>query len=179
MTLVAPSRLSQRRAGEPCCGGRHRCPDEPKRGPLASLVGTSGPGSTKPSDGVGVNRKPRPNMHGTLVDVEVIKDAVRLACRAPSLHNSQPWRFEVDGEVLHLFHGYQPNHAFHRPFGTGSDHQLRGAARPPPGCHGGSRLEGPCRQVPHSSKSRPSGVCRFHANEVGRTRRTAAAPMQS
>ena len=36
-------------------------------------------------------------MHGTLVDVEVIKDAVRLA-RAPSLHNSQPWRFEVDGE---------------------------------------------------------------------------------
>ena len=42
-------------------------------------------------------------MHGTLVDVEVIKDAVRLACRAPSLHNSQPWRFEVDGEVLHLF----------------------------------------------------------------------------
>ena len=42
-------------------------------------------------------------MHGTLVDVEVIKDAVRLACRAPSLHNSQPWRFEVDGEVSHLF----------------------------------------------------------------------------
>jgi len=42
-------------------------------------------------------------MHGTLVDVEVIKGAVRLACRAASLHNRQPWRFEVDGEVLHLF----------------------------------------------------------------------------
>jgi hypothetical protein len=84
-------------------------------------------------------------MHGTLVDVEVIKDAVRLACRAPSLHNSQPWRLDVDGEVLHLF---LDTSRIHRPFGTGSDHQLRSAARPPPGCRGGSRLEGGCRQIP-------------------------------
>ena len=42
-------------------------------------------------------------MHGTLVDVKVIKDAVRLACRAPSLHNSQPWRLDVDGQGVHLF----------------------------------------------------------------------------
>lgn len=32
-----------------------------------------------------------------------IADAVRLATRAPSLHNSQPWRWEFDGEVLRLF----------------------------------------------------------------------------
>jgi hypothetical protein len=90
----------------------------------------------KVSASVGVNRKPRPNMHGTLVDVKVIKDAVRLACRAPSLHNSQPWRLDRDGKRRAPLSGYQPNHAFHRPFGTGSDHQLRSAARPPPGCHG-------------------------------------------
>src|SRR6185312_4082192 len=29
--------------------------------------------------------------------------AVRLACRAPSLHNSQPWRWVADGDRLHLF----------------------------------------------------------------------------
>ena len=34
---------------------------------------------------------------------EVIGNAVLLACRAPSLHNSQPWRWISDGTVLHLF----------------------------------------------------------------------------
>jgi nitroreductase len=42
-------------------------------------------------------------MHGTLMDVKVIRDAVRLACRAPSLHNSQPWRLDLDGKGVHLF----------------------------------------------------------------------------
>ena len=32
----------------------------------------------------------------------MILDAVTLACRAPSLHNSQPWRWIADG-ALHLF----------------------------------------------------------------------------
>ena len=35
-------------------------------------------------------------------DRKVILDAVTLACRAPSLHNSQPWRSIADG-TLHLF----------------------------------------------------------------------------
>jgi hypothetical protein len=34
---------------------------------------------------------------------DVIKDAVALACRAPSLHNSQPWRWIKQGESLDLF----------------------------------------------------------------------------
>ena len=33
----------------------------------------------------------------------VVRDAVTLACRAPSLHNSQPWRWIAVGGVLHLF----------------------------------------------------------------------------
>lgn len=32
-----------------------------------------------------------------------IQDAVALACRAPSLHNTQPWRWVFDGRQLHLF----------------------------------------------------------------------------
>jgi hypothetical protein len=28
---------------------------------------------------------------------------VELACRAPSLHNSQPWRWVLDDSALHLF----------------------------------------------------------------------------
>ncbi|WP_046301770.1 NAD(P)H nitroreductase [Mycobacterium sp. UM_Kg27] len=37
------------------------------------------------------------------VDYEVFTEAVRLACRAPSLHNSQPWRWVADGSRLHLY----------------------------------------------------------------------------
>lgn len=36
-------------------------------------------------------------------EVNVIQDAVALACRAPSVHNSQPWMWVADGSVLHLF----------------------------------------------------------------------------
>jgi hypothetical protein len=42
-------------------------------------------------------------MRDTVVDLDVIKGAIRLACRAPSLHNSQPWRWEVDGNTVHLY----------------------------------------------------------------------------
>lgn len=42
-------------------------------------------------------------MPATMVETEVIKDAVRLACRAPSLHNTQPWQWIVDGSQLRLF----------------------------------------------------------------------------
>ena len=39
----------------------------------------------------------------TMVDVDVITGAMKLAVRAPSLHNSQPWRWVADGGVLELF----------------------------------------------------------------------------
>ena len=42
-------------------------------------------------------------MPATMVDAEVIRNAVRLACRAPSLHNSQPWRWVLESEALQLF----------------------------------------------------------------------------
>jgi len=36
-------------------------------------------------------------------DFDVIRDAVTLACRAPSVHNSQPWRWVADGAALQLW----------------------------------------------------------------------------
>ena len=42
-------------------------------------------------------------MPTTTVQAEVIKNAVSLACRAPSLHNSQPWRWVAADGALQLF----------------------------------------------------------------------------
>ncbi|MCG7592623.1 NAD(P)H nitroreductase [Mycobacterium sp. PSTR-4-N] len=42
-------------------------------------------------------------MNSVTVDLDVLSDAVALACRAPSLHNSQPWRFISTGDVVSLF----------------------------------------------------------------------------
>ncbi|UQX10326.1 Acg family FMN-binding oxidoreductase [Candidatus Mycobacterium methanotrophicum] len=39
----------------------------------------------------------------TTPDIEVIKKALLLACRAPSIHNSQPWHWVSEGGVLNLF----------------------------------------------------------------------------
>ncbi|MCV7231154.1 Acg family FMN-binding oxidoreductase [Mycobacterium branderi] len=36
-------------------------------------------------------------------DIAVIERAVLLACRAPSVHNSQPWNWVSNGQVLQLF----------------------------------------------------------------------------
>jgi hypothetical protein len=42
-------------------------------------------------------------MPATTVQTEIIKNAVCLACRAPSLHNSQPWQWITGRGVLQLF----------------------------------------------------------------------------
>ena len=42
-------------------------------------------------------------MTKTMVDTEVIAGAVELACHAPSLHNSQPWRWVASPTTVDLF----------------------------------------------------------------------------
>jgi hypothetical protein len=42
-------------------------------------------------------------MPDTLIDTALLRTAVHLACRAPSLHNSQPWKWVADGATLHLY----------------------------------------------------------------------------
>jgi hypothetical protein len=41
-------------------------------------------------------------MTTTMVNIEVITKAVELACRAPSIHNSQPWRWVASTTVVDL-----------------------------------------------------------------------------
>lgn len=43
-----------------------------------------------------------------VLEAEVIRDAVMLACRAPSLHNSQPWHWIAESGRLHLFLDREP-----------------------------------------------------------------------
>ncbi|WP_156661520.1 NAD(P)H nitroreductase [Mycobacterium sp. 852002-51163_SCH5372311] len=40
------------------------------------------------------------------MDIAVVRKAVLLACRAPSVHNSQPWHWIADGSALRLFVDY-------------------------------------------------------------------------
>jgi nitroreductase len=42
-------------------------------------------------------------MRTTAVKTDIIKDAVQTACRAPSLHNSQPWQWVFNRGELRLF----------------------------------------------------------------------------
>ena len=42
-------------------------------------------------------------MRDSMVDTAVIEQALKLACRAPSLHNSQPWRWVLEGNAVQLF----------------------------------------------------------------------------
>ena len=42
-------------------------------------------------------------MSDTMVETTVIENAVRIACRAPSLYNTQPWLWVMDGAGLDLF----------------------------------------------------------------------------
>lgn len=42
-------------------------------------------------------------MRDAMVDSQIVKNAVMLACRAPSLHNSQPWRWVAAGRTVELF----------------------------------------------------------------------------
>jgi nitroreductase len=42
-------------------------------------------------------------MRTTAVETDIIKDAVQIACRAPSLHNSQPWQWVFNRGQLRLF----------------------------------------------------------------------------
>lgn len=47
----------------------------------------------------------------TTVDSEVLTEAVRLACRAPSLHNSQPWRWVAAWRPTGFVPGPDPRRA--------------------------------------------------------------------
>jgi len=47
--------------------------------------------------------KPSSATPETILKAEILRDAVYLASRAPSMHNSQPWRWVSEGKTLELF----------------------------------------------------------------------------
>jgi hypothetical protein len=52
---------------------------------------------------MGDMQEPEVAMPAVTPKAEIIKAAVTLACRAPSLHNSQPWRWVAERSALQLF----------------------------------------------------------------------------
>ena len=50
-------------------------------------------------------------MTGSRIEPQVLARVVELACRAPSVHNSQPWRWVAEDGVLRLF--FEPHRAPH------------------------------------------------------------------
>jgi len=60
------------------------------------------------------------------VETKIIEDAVRLACRAPSLYNSQPWLWVTDHGCLDLF--LDPSRVLHTDRSTRQAHISCGAA---------------------------------------------------
>lgn len=52
---------------------------------------------------LGASQRIEVDMPAPLVDTGVLEDAVRSACRAPSLHNSQPWQWVAGGGRVDLF----------------------------------------------------------------------------
>jgi len=39
------------------------------------------------------------------VDHQTVRGAIELAARAPSIHNSQPWRWEITEDAVHPYLG--------------------------------------------------------------------------
>ena len=79
---------------------------------------------------------------------------VESACRAPSLHNSQPWRWMFGGGVLHLF-------ADHRGLVTTPTSPARKSCPAALLDHlrvASAGLASHHRQISRSARSRPSGV---------------------
>ena len=79
-------------------------------------------------------------MPTTAMETEVIEDVVRTACRAPSLHNSQPWQWVFNPPATPVIARSKSSNG-HRPVRARSAHdQLRRCARPSAGSDGRGRI---------------------------------------
>ena len=100
------------------------------------------------------------------ISTEQLTAIVELACRAPSLHNSQPWRWVFDARTLHLF----ADHARvgHHTDTTGREVILScgAVAGSSPGGRRRRWLAGHRRKVSQSARSRPSSVGRLSPGGV-------------
>ena len=80
-------------------------------------------------------------------DTEIVAKAIRLACRAPSLHNSQPWRWIVGEAVVDLFARPRTSPTLGRQFRPRGADQLRRGPRSFPDRDGRRGMESQRRRL--------------------------------
>jgi nitroreductase len=104
------------------------------------------------------------DMPAAMVDTELIKDAVRSACRAPSLHNSQPWQWVARRGRLELFLGLGRAMVSDR---SGREALIGWrSARPPSSGDRRSWVASRSLPIPRSERPESSGVDRFYPDGV-------------
>ena len=59
--------------------------------------------ATRDAQTYGGTRAKGPTMGASTIDRQTLANVVQLACRAPSLHNSQPWRLIAEDGQLRVF----------------------------------------------------------------------------
>jgi hypothetical protein len=100
------------------------------------------------------------------VDIEIIAKAVELACRAPSLHNSQPWRWTASDTVVELHADAHRVVRSHDSSGREALIQLRRRPRSLPNRNGRRRLEHHRRAVSQPGQTGPRRVHHLRTAEV-------------
>ena len=115
-------------------------------------------------------------MTQTMADTKVITTAVELACRAPSLHNSQPWQWVASSTSVDLFVDPHRNSHLDRPLRSRSDHQLWRRARSLSDRDGRRGLGHQRRTVSQPEQSRPPRLDRLRFRSTTSRRPGATAP---
>ncbi len=115
---------------------------------------------------------------------ETIDEAVRLATRAPSVHNTQPWQWRYAAGTMDLLRRPDPTPCAGGPAGAIALHQLRCGPRSLRGRHEGSRLGLVGPALPGSADPQPARLdqvpeeaCDGSGPSTGRRPSNAAAPI--
>ena len=177
---AVPRRLAGR--AEPRC---HTGPQPPVRDALHRCECPSGPRSFGPAEW---DQRHCPGSasvrdHGyvptTILDSDLIRNAVALASRAPSLHNTSALAMGRQRPRTPASSRPQQDRAQHRPRWPRGGDRLRRDARPPAHRDGRGRLGVPRRTVPEPERSSRTWPRWSSAARNTSPRRSAAAPTRS
>jgi Nitroreductase family len=91
----------------------------------------------------------------TQIDHRTVRSALELATRAPSVHNSQPWRWRIADRSVHLYADNAHQLPATDPDGAGLDPQLRGRPAPSEGRLGRLWDRGDRAAHPQPERARP------------------------
>ena len=89
------------------------------------------------------------------VDHRTVRSALELASRAPSVHNSQPWRWRIADRSVHLYADHARRLPATDPDGRELDRQLRSRPAPSADRTGRLRDRGVRAAHPQPERARP------------------------